>query len=180
MVSARRPRYIRSYSTKWCSLSTDSPADYSYIRPYAPDAVGEVNGLKNLLLTTWEQILALQWGQKRGRVIVDTLSGLLFLPTVCVGSSPSWTSSSVSYLKYPSNSWFGCRSSHRTKVCLLCHVFWPLPIFRAWSFNPVPYCKYTLQKWELFHPRLYCYLSWCHCVLTLCFQFQLIILLHSV
>lgn len=166
--SARRPRYIRSYSTKWCCLSTDSPADYSYIRPYAPDAVGEVNGLKNLLLTAWKQILAFQWGQERGRVIVDTLSLLLFLPTVCVGSSPSWTSSRVSYLKYPSNSWFGCRSSHRTEVCLLCHVFWPLPIFRA--FVPARYCKSTLQRRELFHSSLYCYLSWCHCVLALCFM----------
>lgn len=106
---ARRPCYIRSYSTKWCSLSTDSP---DYIRPYAPDAGGEVNGLK----TCYWRLGSKYWLYN----VVRNVGESLLKPSVscCLcqqrvwGLPHGWTSSSISYLKYPSNCWFGSRSSH--------------------------------------------------------------------
>lgn len=52
------------------SLSTDGPDDYTYISPYAPDAGGEVNGLKTCHWRLGREFLALKRGQKRGKVVV--------------------------------------------------------------------------------------------------------------
>lgn len=122
---ARRPCYIRSYSTKWCSLSTDSP-DYSYIRPYAPDAGGEVNGLKTCYWRLGSKFWLYNEVRNVGKsLLTPSVSGLRSSPQLDI------IEYFISQVSLTLLIWMQIKSSPLS-LSFLGNVSWPAPISRAW------------------------------------------------